>query len=360
MNFTQVSSERKENMKLFLEKEMPKESEESWRYTYINNFDINKFSSSEAIINMKGNHISELKDSLENEEVKKILGRKKEDADKFDLLNETFWTNGYVVNVPDNTDAGIIEVEIHSGITRNIIIIGKNSKAEVIEHIKDGSGLNSNFLEVHTKQNSKVKITSIHNVSSEVNEFSYKRAFPGKDSEVLWVVGQFGGLLSRIKVDNHFMEEGASSLVTGLFAGSDEQHLDLTTNAFHKAANTTNNIFVKGALRGKSSQVYRGLIHINKNASQTVSNLTDHAIMLSEDATANSIPSLKIDNDDVKCTHSASVGQVDEDKIIYLMSRGLSHKDAESLIVEGFYMPLINSLPAEKEKFMEIIKKKVL
>lgn len=352
---------RKSALEKFQESRLS-EKEEPWRYTHIDGFDFTGRLSSSGSLSFKGKFVTSLKDALKSELIKNMLAQPKPGSDKIDFFNEAFWTDGYYVNVPDNTDAGVIEISIASGITRNIVILGRNSTAELVENIHSGSGLNANSLEIRSGENSKANVYSFHNVSDDVEDFSYKRAFIGKNSSLNWNIGQFGGKLSRIKVDNHFAAEGANSAVIALFAGSGNQHLDLSTNAFHTVPNTSNIITVKGALKDNASQVYRGMIKIEKTAPQTSSRLSDHAILLSENAVANSIPSLKIDNNDVRCSHSASVGQVDEEKMLYLMSRGLPRKHAESLIVEGFYSPILNAIPSERvrQQMIETIRKKML
>ncbi|MBI4015023.1 MAG: Fe-S cluster assembly protein SufD, partial [Candidatus Aenigmarchaeota archaeon] len=333
---------------------LPSEREEAWRYTTLGNMPIEP--SSGASLEISGKFASFM--SAETEKlIPDAAGE-----DKFDFFNKAFWTTGYAVVVPDNADAGIVEVRIAAGITRSIVILGKGAKAEIVEHISGGSGVTSNFLYVAAEENSRAGISSISDLSDGARDFSYKRAFLGKNSSVTWNVAQFGSALSRIKVDNHFNGEGSSSRVAGLFGASGSQHMDLTTNAFHNVPNTSCKMDVKGALKGSASHVYRGLIKIEKAAKNTSSYLSDHALALSENASANSIPSLMIDNNDVQCGHSASVGNVDEEKLLYLMSRGLDRKKAENLVVEGFFTPMLAAVTSEKmrSELARIVRERII
>ncbi len=133
------------------------------------------------------------------------------------------------------------------------------------------------------------------------------------------------------------------------------------TNAFHRVPNTSNNIFVKGVLKDASSSIYRGLIKIDKVAQQTNSYLSEHSLMIGKEALANSIPSLEIDANDVKASHGSTTGKVDEEQIYYLMSRGLTEKQAERLIIEGFFIPIIEKIPLEsvRERITEAVEKKM-
>src|SRR3989338_215002 len=359
-----AAAARKESADSFLARALPSEREESWRYTMIDNFNINKFTSSRASVKSQSRFVMAMEDALKQKKelLDTFMKEKNPGLDKFDYLNSAFWTSGYFVHIPENTDASLIEITLQSGISRNFIIMEANSSAEILEHITGGSGLNSNFTEVHAPKDAKVTVHSLHDAADDVSEFSYKRAYIGRNSSVNWNVGQFGGSLNRIKVDNFFVGEGAHSRTVGVFSGAGKQHMDLSTNAFHSVPNTSSNIIVKGAPKGSASEAYRGVIKIEKTAPGTSSYLSDHAIMLGENAVANSIPSLMIDNSEVQCSHSASAGQVDEEKMIYMMSRGLSREQAETMIVEGFYVPVINAIPsiAVREKMTDMIRKRML
>ena len=115
---------------------------------------------------------------------------------------------------------------------------------------------------------------------------------------------------------------------------------------------------VEGILKDESTSVYRGLIRIEKIAQKTNSYLDNKILKLGEKTLANSIPSLKIDANDVKASHGATVGQINEDNMFYLMARGLSRQEAERLIVEGFFEPVIQKIPLEelREKIRGLVR----
>ncbi|MBI5354980.1 MAG: SufD family Fe-S cluster assembly protein, partial [Candidatus Aenigmarchaeota archaeon] len=124
--------------------------------------------------------------------------------------------------------------------------------------------------------------------------------------------------------------------------------INVMTNAHHRVPNTSNNINVRGVLKDTSSSIYRGLIKIEKNAQQTNSYLSEHSLMIGKNALANSIPSLEIDANDVKASHGSTTGKIDEEQIFYLMSRGLSRRESERLIIEGFFIPIIEKIPLQE------------
>ena len=177
------------------------------------------------------------------------------------------------------------------------------------------------------------------------------------DAQIKWAWGSFGGRINRLHIDTHFNGQGSSSENLGIIIGRKKQHLDCTTNAYHNVANTTNDMMINGIMMDNSSSIYRGLIKIRKEAQGTNSYLSNHMLKLSEKALANSIPALEIDANEVKASHGATVGQIDEEQIFYLRSRGLSLEESERLIAEGFFEPIIHKMENAgiQEKFRAAI-----
>jgi Fe-S cluster assembly protein SufD len=156
-----------------------------------------------------------------------------------------------------------------------------------------------------------------------------------------------------------FEGEGSKAKIFGIIYGKNKQLVDLTTNAFHKARATSCDILVKCVLDDASSSIYRGKIKIEKKAQQTNSYLADHTLVLSENASSNSIPSLEIDANDVRASHAATQGKPDEEEIFYLMTRGLSKIVSEKLIISGFFSEILeqikdNNIKKDFEKTCEV------
>ena len=176
------------------------------------------------------------------------------------------------------------------------------------------------------------------------------------------IQAELGASFSRVKLQQHFDGDGSSAPVNkAVFFGSGSQHFDLTTDAFHHAKGTRSDIVVKGALKGKATSVYRGLIKIDKTASGTDSFLQDRVLHLSKGVASNSIPSLKIDNNDVRASHGATISKLNEESLFYLSSRGLQRPTAERLVVEGFVNDVVCGIPKEKitETIDDIIEEKL-
>jgi len=142
--------------------------------------------------------------------------------------------------------------------------------------------------------------------------------------------------------------EGSATNNYGIFFGNEKQQFDLVANSIHNAPNTTSDIFTKGALTDTSKCIYRGLVKIHQNAGGSNGYQKEDTLLLSPDAAADSIPNLEIDNSDVRCTHGATIGRIDREKMFYLMSRGLNEKQATRTYVRGFFEELILKMQIEK------------
>jgi Fe-S cluster assembly protein SufD len=148
--------------------------------------------------------------------------------------------------------------------------------------------------------------------------------------------------------------------MSGFYFAEKDQHLDHDTQQYHLAPHTTSDMLFKGALVGKSRSVWQGMIYVAPGAVKTDGYQANRNLILSQDARADSIPGLEILADDVRCTHGATVGRIDEGEIFYLMSRGIPRKTAERIITEGFFDPIMQRIPYEGVRnrlFSEIIRK---
>ncbi len=153
--------------------------------------------------------------------------------------------------------------------------------------------------------------------------------------------------MSRYKIDNMLEGKGANVEHTETIFGSNSQVFDITSNLLHKSSNTRGRIVSKSIVRDKARSLFKGMIKIDKQASNSESYLAGHAIILNKGAKADSIPSLEIENNEVKATHSASVAQIDEEQLFYLTARGFSKEEAKRFIVLGFVEPLLRRLSPE-------------
>jgi len=337
----------------FLRLPFPQEREEEWRYTNLPKIN---FISGDSEIMMDGDDNGIIFTDLisatrtHTDLVKKHLGNAVKINDKFSAFHYANLANGVFIFVPDNKSARLSSRITGGGHT--IIITGKNSKLEYLEEYT-GGGFTTNAVEIFAGENSKINFASVQNCDSNAVVFSFKEAILERNSNANFAFGSFGGTFHRVKANTALAGEGATSETLCMFRGNKKQHTDFTVNSHHLVPHTKNNILSKGVVTDEANAVFRGLIRIEKGAQQTDSYLSGHTLILSETANSNSIPSLQIEANDVKASHGATVGQIDEEQLFYLMSRGLSREDAEHIIVDGFFEPILDKISNKifQEKF---------
>ena len=377
-----AAEKKKEALAIFNSIPMPKEKEEDWRYTEIGRLKLEGFGPFESKTEISAAKLSE--DLIEKGVIltdintafekyleiaqKYFLKNIKIDKDKFAALNAAHFNNGIFLYIPKNVELDEpvrinFRFDEKNSIIHNMIIVEPNSKVDFIEEYSNKETsqeqLNACVTEVFANSNSKISFYHLNTWTKNVYNFTNITGTIERDASINWISGCFGGKLNRIKIDTIFNGQGSQAKNLGIFLGKGKEHIDSTTNMYHNTENTRNEVLVDGILKDESSSVYRGLIRIEKEAQKTFSYLENHILKLGDKTLANSIPSLKIDANDVKASHGATVGQIDEEHIFYLMARGLSRAEAEKLIIEGFFEPVIQKIPSEelRERIRGLIRK---
>jgi Fe-S cluster assembly scaffold protein SufB len=196
------------------------------------------------------------------------------------------------------------------------------------------------LIETHVGANSHLEMVTLQGMDETCINFSNRKAFVDRDGKMSWYLGIFGAELSRYKIDSIMKDAGASAEDVEIIFGNRKQSFDVTSNLIHFGRNSRGRVLVKSVMRDDSKSLFKGMIKIGKEAKAAESYLAGHAILLDRGAKSDAIPGLEIETNEVKATHSASVAQLDENQIFYLMSRGLSRESAEREIVNGFLEPL--------------------
>ncbi|MEJ7655039.1 MAG: SufD family Fe-S cluster assembly protein [Chloroflexia bacterium] len=170
-----------------------------------------------------------------------------------------------------------------------------------------------------------------------------------------------GGKFTKGNVEAELRQKGASCEMLGLYFGDESQFFDYHTVQDHAAPNCTSDLLFKGVMTGKSRAVFSGLIRVRPGSNKTDAYQTNRNLLLSDTSRADSIPNLEIETNDVKCSHGASIGPIDKEQLFYLMSRGLVKRDAERMIVDGFFDPIVKRIPLEgvRERLQEAVEQKM-
>jgi Fe-S cluster assembly protein SufD len=174
---------------------------------------------------------------------------------------------------------------------------------------------------------------------------SVQRTLAGRDATLDTLNVALGASTIRVDLNARLLGPGANSDMLGLYFGDGTQHFDFNTSPDHVTHDTASDLLYKGALDGSSRSVFRGIIRVHPGAQKTDAYQTNRNLLLSPKAHADSLPNLEIQADDVKCSHGASVGELDAEAKFYLMSRGLNRTQAERLVVLGFLGEVLSRLP---------------
>jgi Fe-S cluster assembly protein SufD len=166
-----------------------------------------------------------------------------------------------------------------------------------------------------------------------------------RDGELQWIQTLLGGRMTKTNSYFDLAGPGARAFVHGFMFGDGRQHYHLHTLQRHLSDHCTSDLLIKGCLKDSARSVYQGLIQVSEGAQRTDAYQANRNLLLSDTARADSIPGLEILANDVRCTHGATIGQVDEEQLYYLMTRGLPRREAQRLIVEGFFVPVLDRIP---------------
>jgi Fe-S cluster assembly protein SufD len=370
---------RPELLERYRELPLPTTKDEHWRFTDLRGFDPDAFNANGAKkVERAGSmldietaglaHVSEAGIEIEGapegvvfeplSDSHELLGTLVGAEEKFAAHNLAEWKHGLLVRVPKGVEvAQPLYVRVTGSVAdaahfwRVLVVAEEGSRLSFIEEhasaAPDLAGYSNTVTELFVGEGAKLEYVSIQNLSQETWHFASHRASVGRDAELDWVAGGFGSKKGKIRIQNDLAGQGGTSRVTGAYFADGGQHLDYDTLQKHIAPNTTSDFAFKGALRDSATAVWRGMIRVEQDAQKTNAYQENRNLLLSQEAHADSIPGLEIEANDVRCTHGATVSQVDRDELFYCMARGLSRGEAERLIVRGFYQEIFDRIELE-------------
>jgi len=228
--------------------------------------------------------------------------------------------------------------------------------------LESEQAFHSGVVELHVGEDAKLNFIELQSWGEHVWSFSHERAQVSRNGMLDWVFGAIGTRLSKCFSDIDLLGPGARARMTGFYFCDDHQHLDHDTQQNHLAPYTTSDLLYKGALFGSSRSVWQGMIYVAPNAVKTDGYQSNKNLVLSKKARADSIPGLEILADDVRCSHGATVGRIDENELFYIQSRGIPKREAEKFIVKGFFNEILDRIPMHliRERFEQAIDRKMV
>jgi Fe-S cluster assembly protein SufD len=280
------------------------------------------------------------------------------ERDRFSALHAAFFTGGTFLYVPDGVVINQPVIGQHfsheggtSVLPHTLIVAGKGARFDyldeyIAEH-DDEAGYRSGSTEIFLDDGAQVGYVAVQKWGRKVWHFADQRAELRRDSKLRLFNVTLGGKFSKTRVEASLVGEGSEAELKAIYFASGDQFFDFHTLQDHQVGNTRSDLLFKGALQDTARTVYAGLIRIEKGAARSDAYQANRNLVLSEHAKATSIPMLEIDNNDVRCTHGATVGPVDPQHMFYLRSRGIPETTARRMIVQGFFGQVLERIPFE-------------
>ncbi|MCA9308616.1 Fe-S cluster assembly protein SufB [candidate division WWE3 bacterium] len=277
---------------------------------------------------------------------------------KYSALNSAVWSGGSFVYIPKGVHVKRplqayfrINAQNMGQFERTLIIADEGSFAHYVEGctapVYSSDSLHSAVVEVIVKPGARFRYTTIQNWSNDVYNLVTKRARVDKDGVMEWVDGNLGSRLTMKYPSCYLVGENARGEVLSIAYGGKGQHQDAGAKMLHLAPNTSSTIISKSISSQGGRTSYRGLVHVAPHAVNAKSRVECDALILDSDSATDTFPHMDIRNSSANIEHEATVSKIGEEKLFYLMSRGLSETEAMGLIVSGFIEPIVKELPLE-------------
>jgi len=279
------------------------------------------------------------------------------DSDALTALHDAFVADVVVVHVPASVivDRPLVVVQVLTvadGATFAHLVVetGESSAITVLDHQTSADGLvayTSPVVELRAGDNADLQYIGVQDLGESVWSTGYLQAKPGRDARVKAWIAALGGGYARLYVDTTLAATGGAADIAAVYFGEDDQTHDFRSMQDHLASRSASNFVLKGAVVDAAHGVYTGLIRVHEGAKATDSFLTNRNLVLSDNASVDSVPNLEIinENDIRSCGHAAATGPVDEEHLFYLESRGVPSAVAERLIVFGFFDDVVSTMP---------------
>lgn len=277
---------------------------------------------------------------------------------KFAALNSAVWSGGSFIYVPPGVKVDIplqayfrINARNMGQFERTLIIADEGSFIHYVEGctapVYSSDSLHSAVVEIIVNKDARVRYSTIQNWSNNVFNLVTKRAVAYENATMEWVDGNIGSRITMKYPAVYLMGEGAHGEVLSIAFAGQGQTQDSGGKVVHVASNTSSIITSKSISKDGGRASYRGLMKVYDGVENARSNVVCDALILDDKSRSDTYPTIEISNDQVAAEHEATVSKISADQLYYLMSRGLSERDAAAMIVNGFLDPLVKQLPME-------------
>ncbi|MBU6136999.1 Fe-S cluster assembly protein SufD [Clostridium tertium] len=278
-------------------------------------------------------------------------------SDEIVNQGEFDFNKGYVINIAKNAKVQepiIIEFNMdneNKTLVDNILIVAEeDSNAKVIikyNSLDDSEGYHNGVCKIFSKNNSNIQVVKVNLLNKNTMNLDSNLSDVGYNGKVDFVSIDLGGKNSITNYHGDLLEDNSESTLSSIYLGGDKKVIDMNYVMTHKGRRSKSEITTKGALKGEANKIFRGTLDFKRGASRSVGVEDEYCMILSPQVKGKALPLLLCEEDDVSGEHAAASGKIDEAKLFYLMSRGLSYNDARRVIIEGAFNPIIDKIDNE-------------
>lgn len=273
-------------------------------------------------------------------------------------LHAAIWNGGVFLYVPQHIEVDVpLQAVFYSDNAQAIfaphvlIVAEANSRVNYVDNYVSETAtdgyIHNGVVEVFVKSGAKVTFASVHHLHEKATDITIRRAIVEQDGRIEWVIGEMNNGNAVSETNSILKGNGSTSDAKIIGIGTGEQKLNITTKAVHVGRSSDSQMITRAVMRESASAIINGVTKIEKGATKANGEQTERVLMLSPKARGDANPILLIDEDDVTAGHAASVGQVNQEQVYYMMSRGIARGEAENLIIRGFLAPVVAELPSE-------------
>ncbi|RKD97516.1 Fe-S cluster assembly protein SufD [Halopiger aswanensis] len=271
-------------------------------------------------------------------------------------LSTALFSTGTVVYVPEGVDAEDVTIRTEQNsrslFNYTLVVAEESSSVTILERQSTGAEQDeqyySGIVEVVAGENSNVQYGSLQNLSEEAYNFALKRGDADTYATIDWIEVNLGTQLTKSGVSTELNGDSAETQIVGAFYGHNDQHFDLDAKVWHRAEHTTADLVTRGVTDDIARSVYEGVQDVGQDAWDTSSYQRENTLMLSDESEADASPKLIINNHDTEASHSATVGQIDREDLLYMTSRGIDERSATNMLVQGFFVPVLEEIAVDE------------
>jgi Fe-S cluster assembly protein SufD len=291
--------------------------------------------------------------------------------DRFAALHHACWSSGTLLYVPPGV---VVDQPLHSlsviteggvDLSHTLVVLDEGSEATFLSELgscaTDDGGFHCGATEVIVAPSARLRFVNLQDWGHKVWHFAHQHASVDRDASLQWTVAALGSRLAKVNQQVRLIGVGGECQVNGVLFTEGTQHLSYHTLQHHKAPLCRSDFLYKAALQDHSRTVWRGMIKVDPGAQKTDGYQRNDNLLLSQHCRADAIPGLEIEADDVRCTHGATTGRVDDELIFYAQSRGFTRREAVRLVVTGFFQQIFDriTIPSVRDALSSAIARRV-